>query len=43
MEFQSNAMMSMMGLVIAWKIFPFVTDPLFSGLLRLVHPFVSYS
>jgi Zn-dependent protease len=43
MEFQSNAMMSMMGLVIAWKVFPFVTDPLFSVMLRLVHPFSSYS
>jgi Zn-dependent protease len=43
MEFQSNAMMSMLGLVIAWQVFPLVTDPLFSMLLRLVHPFDSYS
>ena len=42
-EFQSNAMMSLVGLVIAWKVFPFITDPLFSLLLRLVHPFDSYS
>ena len=43
MEFQSNAMMSMVGLVIAWQVFPFFTGPLFSALLRLVHPFDSYS
>ena len=43
MEFQSNAMMSMLGLVIAWQVFPLVTAPLFSMLLRLVHPFDSYS
>lgn len=43
MELQSNAMMSMIGLVVAWQIFPFITDPLFSILLRLVHPFASYS
>ena len=43
MEFQSNAMMSMLGLVVAWRVFPFFTDPIFSTLLRLVHPFNSYS
>jgi Zn-dependent protease len=43
MEFQSNAMMSMLGLVVAWQVFPFITDPLFAALLRLVHPFDSYS
>jgi Zn-dependent protease len=43
MEFQSNAMMSMLGLVIAWQVFPIVTHPLFSMLLRLVHPSDSYS
>jgi Zn-dependent protease len=42
-ELQSNAVMSMLGLVIAWQIFPFVTDPIFSMLLRLVHPYDSYS
>jgi Zn-dependent protease len=42
-DFQSNAMMSMVGLVIAWKVFPFITDPLFSVLLRLVHPYDTYS
>jgi len=43
MDLQSNAMMSMLGLVIAWRVFPLVTDPLFSALLRLVHPLASYS
>ena len=43
MDLQSNAMMSMLGLVIAWRVFPLVTDPIFSALLRLVHPLSSYS
>jgi Zn-dependent protease len=43
MDLQSNSMMSMVGLVIAWRVFPLVTDPLFSTLLRLVHPSESYS
>ena len=42
-EFQSNAMASLLGLVVAWQVFPMITDPLFSALLRLVHPFDSYS
>jgi Zn-dependent protease len=42
-EMQSNAIMPMVGLLIAWKVFPLVTDPLFSALLRLVHPGESYS
>jgi hypothetical protein len=36
-------MMSMAGLVIAWRVFPSITDPLFSLLLILVHPGESYS
>ncbi len=43
MEFQSNAMASLLGLVIAWRAFPYITDPLFSVLLKLIHPFDSYS
>jgi Zn-dependent protease len=42
-EFQSNAMMSMVGLIVAWRVFPLITDPLFVLLLRIVHPFDSYS
>jgi Zn-dependent protease len=40
---ESNAMMSMLGLVVAWQIFPAFTDPLFSMLLTMVHPGLSYS
>jgi Zn-dependent protease len=43
LKLQSNVMMSMVGLIIAWQVFPLLTDPLFSALLRLVHPFDSYS
>lgn len=39
----SNGMMSMIGLVIAWRVFPLVTGSLFSILLRLVHPGQVYS
>jgi Zn-dependent protease len=42
-ELQSNTMMSMLGLVIAWQVFPLLTDPLFSALLKLLHPYDSYS
>lgn len=41
-ELGSNGMMSMLGLVVAWQVFPLMTDPLFSGVLRLLHPYVSY-
>jgi len=40
---QSSAMMSMIGLLIAWRVFPLMTNPLFSMLLRIVHPGESYS
>jgi Zn-dependent protease len=42
-ELQSNAMMSMLGLIVAWRVFPIVTGPIFAVLLRLVHPFDAYS
>jgi Zn-dependent protease len=51
-EAGSNPMMSMIGLVVAWQIFPVFTSPLFGLLLRLplfglllrlVHPGESYS
>lgn len=42
-EFQSNAMMSLLGMVVAWRVFPMISSPLFGLLLRLVHPFDSYS
>jgi Zn-dependent protease len=37
-----NPMMSMIGLIVAWQLFPQFTRPLFSMLLRLVHPGESY-
>jgi Zn-dependent protease len=33
----------LVGLLIAWKIFPFLTGPLFGLLLRLLHPTEGYS
>ncbi len=34
---------SLVGLLVAWQIFPKVSSPLFSLVIRLVHPGVSYS
>jgi Zn-dependent protease len=42
-EMSAHGMMSMVGLLVAWQVFPLVTNPLFSMLLRLVHPGESYS
>ena len=42
-EFSSSGMMSMVGLLVAWQVFPAVTDPLFSLVLRVVYPDASYS
>jgi Zn-dependent protease len=39
---QSNPVMSMAGLLVAWRVFPFITDPLFTMLLKVVHPGESY-
>jgi Zn-dependent protease len=41
-ELQQNGMFSIMGLLVAWRVFPYLTDPLFSAVLRLVHPGASY-
>jgi Zn-dependent protease len=41
-NFSTNGMMSMMGLLVAWQIFPMATDPLFSLVLRLLYPESSY-
>ncbi len=35
-EFQSHAVISMIGLVIAWRVFPLMTDPIFVVLLRII-------
>jgi Zn-dependent protease len=42
-DFAANGMMSMLGLVIAWQVFPMFTGRVFSLLLMLVHPSMSYS
>jgi Zn-dependent protease len=42
-EVESNPAISMLGLFIAWQVFPMVTDPLFSTLLWIVHPGDTYS
>jgi hypothetical protein len=31
------------GLIVAWKVFPLMTNPLFSMVLVLLHPLASYS
>jgi Zn-dependent protease len=41
-EFQRNGALSMIGLVVAWRVFPLVSDPLFATVLKLVHPGTSY-
>lgn len=41
-QFGNNPMASTMGLLVAWQVFPAVTGPLFSLVLRLVHPAASY-
>lgn len=42
-DLERNGAFSMVGLLIAWRVFPVVMDPLFSTVLRLVHPDASYS
>jgi hypothetical protein len=41
-DLQQNGMFSMVGLLVAWRVFPYLTDPLFSTVLRLVHPGAAY-
>lgn len=41
-QFGSNPMASTMGLLVAWQVFPGLTGPLFSWILRLVHPGAGY-
>jgi hypothetical protein len=35
-------MFQIVGLLVAWRIFPMMARPLFSLVLRLVHPGLSY-
>jgi len=41
-ELQGNGSFSIIGLLVAWRVFPYLTDPLFTAVLRLVHPGSSY-
>lgn len=42
-QLSSTPMFQLAGLLVAWQIFPFIVRPLFSILIRLVHPGLSYS
>jgi len=37
-DLQSNGAFSMLGLLVAWRLFPYLTDPIFTTVLRIVHP-----
>jgi Zn-dependent protease len=41
-ELQSNGMFSLLGLLVAWRVFPYLTNPIFSTVLKLVHPGAAY-
>jgi Zn-dependent protease len=41
-QFGNNPMGSMVGLVVAWQVFPAMARPIFTWLLMLVHPNASY-
>ena len=41
-ELQQNDAFSILGLLVAWRVFPMLTGPLFSTVLKLVHPDASY-
>lgn len=42
-EWAQQPAMSMVGLLVAWRVFPYLTDPLFSIVLRLLHQDASYT
>ena len=41
-DLQRNGSFSFIGLLVAWRVFPYLTDPIFTTVLRLVHPGSSY-
>ena len=41
-ELTSSGMASLLGLVVAWRVFPLMTDPFFSIVLKLLHPDARY-
>jgi Zn-dependent protease len=42
-EWSRQPMFQMIGLLVAWRVFPAIASPLFSFVLKLVHPGASYS
>lgn len=42
-EWSNQPAMSMLGLILAWRVFPYLSDPLFSMVLRLLHAQASYT
>jgi Zn-dependent protease len=42
-DLERNGAFSMVGLLVAWRVFPLIVDPLFAVVLKLVHPADSYS
>lgn len=42
-ELSHTPLFQLAGLLIAWRIFPFIVGPLFSVVIKLVHPQLSYS
>ena len=42
-EMSRNPAFQMIGLLIAWQVFPYIADPLFELVLKVVHPDESYS
>jgi Zn-dependent protease len=41
-QFTATPMFQIVGLLVAWRVFPFIVRPLFGFVLRLVHPGLSY-
>jgi Zn-dependent protease len=42
-DLTASGVTSMLGLVIAWRLFPVLSEPLFLFVLKLLHPSLSYS
>jgi hypothetical protein len=41
-ELTAHGVASMLGLLVAWRIFPLMTHPFFSLVLKLLHPGAQY-
>ena len=42
-ELSHTPMFQMVGLLVAWRIFPMIVGPLFGLILKAVHPSLGYS